>query len=339
MKDRFDSAGRWSATALLCLVFGGSTAIGAQQAPAPQLAPLTAGDLPTVVARVDGDEISRLELLAQAETMRVEAMRGGVGDPAESEQFLPMVLDALINERLVLADSKSRGVAPTESEISQQMQAVTQAYGGEEALDKALAAQGLDRQYVRQKVMQSLSFDHLMNREIKPDIEVGEDAIRSYYERNKEQMRLPVLYKVRRIIKQFPQEAGDEAKQAIRSQLDEVRQQAAGGADFAALAKEHSDDQDTREKGGELPWFALPGKGDALEQVIAGLDIGQLSEVLQAPGGLLLLKLEERQPERIRTLEEVRGEITNILAASEARRVIQGRVERLRSGAKVEILM
>ncbi len=339
MKDRKNSAGPWSAVSLLCLVVGGVAAAGAQQAPAPQLAPLEAGDLPAIVARVDGDEISRLELIAQAETMRFEAMRGGVDDPAKSEQFLPMVLDALINERLVLADSKSRGVGPTESEIGQQMEAVTQSYGGEEALDKALAAQGLDRQYVRQKVMQSLSFDHLMNREIKPGIEVGEDAIRTYYETNKEQMRLPVLYKVRRIIKQFPQEGGDEVRQSIRSQLETVRQQAVGGADFAALAKEHSDDDDTREKGGELPWFALPGKGDALERVIAGLEVGQLSEVLQAPGGLLLIRLEERQPERTRTLEEVRGEITNILAASEARRVIQGRVERLRSDANVEILM
>ncbi len=318
-------------------------AAGAQQAPeAPQTpAQPAAGraDLPAVVARIGGEEISSQELLAQAQMMRGQAVRAGVTDPGQAMQFLVMVLDALISERLVLADSQTRGIAPTDAEIEEKLQAVVAAYGGEERFEQALAAQGLDRRYVRRQVTQTLSFDQMMDREIKPGIEVGEEPIAEFYERNKERFQVPALYKVRRILKRIPREAADEAWQAARSELEALRQQVLGGADFAALAQEHSDDQGTREQGGLVPWFPLPDTKDRFATLIAELEVGQVSEVAELEVGMFLLLLEDRRPERVKTLEEARTEIVNTLTAVEARKVIQERVERLRASADVEILM
>ncbi len=325
---------------LCCLLLVAANAAGAQQAPqAPKLPPLETGELPDVVARVNGVDVTRQELLAQAETMRLQALQAGAGDPGKSEQFLSMVLDALISERLVVADARTRGTGPSEAQIEERLKAVVAAYGSEEGFDRALKSQGLDRQYVRRQVTQTLSFDQMMNNEIKPAIKIGEDAITGYYERYKDKMKVPTLYKLRRIMKQVPAGAGAEARQAARSQLEAVRQQAVGGADFATLAKEHSDDEGTREQGGELPWFPLTGRGGDFESLIAGLEVGQVSEVVETEVGMFLLRTEGLQPERIKTLEEAREEIVNVLAATEARRVIQGRVESLRGAAKVEILM
>ncbi len=325
---------------LFCLQVVAASAAGAQQEPlVPELPPLPPRELPSVVARVNGEEVSRQELLAQAETMRIQAIQAGAGDPGNSEQFLSMVLDALISERLVVDDTQTRGTGPSEAEIEERVKAVVEAYGGDEGFDKALKAQGLDRQYVRRQVTHTLSFDQMMNNEIKPTIEIGEDAIAAYYESNKDNMKVPMLYKLRRILKQVPKEAGAEAEQAARSQLEALRQQAIGGADFAALAKAHSDDEGTREQGGEIPWFPLTGKGGSFETLIAGLEVGQVSEVVETDIGMFLLRLEDRRPERLQTLEEAREQIVNVLSAAEARRVIQGRVQRLRADAKVEVLM
>ncbi len=325
----------------LTMAAGGQQAEAAPQTPAPQTP--AAVELPDVVARVNGEDITDRELLARAQTMRNRAVQAGAGAPQQSRQFLLMVLDAMINERLVYADSRSRGVAPSEADVDQRVQEVIASFQGEEGFEKALAAEGLSRELVRRRVSQELSFDHMMNTEIKPGIEIGEDAVAAYYEQNKERMKVPMLYKVRRIMKRVPGDAGDEALQAARAQLEAVRQQAVGGTDFAALAQEHSEDQGTRDQGGELPWFPLTDKGDRFETLIAGLEVGQVSEIVEAGIGpniaLFLLKAEGRQPERIKTLEEARGEIVNVLAATEARRVIQGRIQRLRTDAEIEILM
>ena len=321
---------------LLCLL---SVAVAATGQQAPQLPPLPTEGLPQVVARVHGEEISQRELIAQAQTMRLQAIGAGASDPVQSEEFLQAVLDALIAERLVYADSKSRGIEPTRAEIDERVKQVIAAYGGEEGFDRALQAQGLDRQYVQRQVTQTLSFNKMMESEIRPTIKISDEEIQGYYDRFKEQFRVPATYKLRQIRKTPPADAGDEAKAAARAQLEQVRQQAAGGGDFAALAKEHSDDERTREQGGEMPWIVLTGRGGGVDQVIAGLEVGQLSDVFESDAGLHLLRLDERRPERVKTLEEARAEIVEVLTATLARQEIQRRVERLRTAASVEILM
>ncbi len=311
---------------------------GAQQA-SPQLKPLATDNLPAVVAQVDGDPITKIELVAQAQTMRMQALQSGAGDPGESEQFLKMVLEALISERLVYADSHKRGVGPSDGEIGERVARVIAAYGGEQEFEKALSAQGLDRQYVRRQVAQTLSFDKVMDSEIKPAIEVGEDAVKGYYERYKSQMKMPLTYKLRRIVKHVAAEAGTEARQAARSRLEALRRQVLDGGDFGTLAKEHSDDEKTRDQGGEMPWIVLTGRGGNFEPVVSQLEVGEMSEVVETEIGFFLIRLEDRKAERIKSLDEARNEIVNILAAIEARQEIQRRVERLRTSAKVEILM
>ncbi len=344
MKDRLSAPRcatcRLPAAAVTLLTFLLLAPIAAEgQQARPQLPPLATDGLPEVVARVNGEPVIQRDLIAQAHTMRVQAIQSGGGDPGQSEQFLSMVLDALIGERLVYADSQTRGGGVSETEIEQRVQEVIKTYGGVEAFEKVLTAQGLDRQYVRRQVAQTMSFDKMMESEIKPAIEVGEEAISGYYERYKDQMRVPTTYKLRRIMKQVPEEAGAEARQAARSQLEELRRQVTGGADFAALAKEHSDDVKTRDQGGEMPWIVLTGRGGKFEPVVSQLEAGEMSEVVETEFGLFLVRLEDRRDERIKTLEESRNEIVNLLAAIEARQEIQRRVERLRAAATVEILM
>ena len=327
------------ATLILCQLHSPAPA-GGQQVAGPGLAPLPAAqELPDVVARVDGDPITRRELLAQAQTMRLQAVQAGGGDPGSAEGFFSLVLDALIAERLVYADSQSRGVGPTAAEIDERVQAIIAAYGGEEAFEKALTEQGLDRQYVRRQVQQTLSFDKVMQGEIVPRIQIGEEAMQSYYDRYREQMKVPAYYKLRHIMKQIPEETGAEARAAARSQLEALRQQVAGGADLAALAREHSDDARTRESGGEMPWIVLTGSEPSFETAVAALEVGELSQIVETRAGLHLMRLEEVKPARVKTFEEAGEEIRNVLGALEARQEIQRRVASLRANAKIEILM
>ena len=314
---------------------------GSQQAPAGQLPPLPAAaqQLPDVVAKVNGTAISKQELLAQAQTTRIQAIQGGAKDPAQGAEFLALVLDALINERLVFADSQARGVGATESEVEERVQAVIANYGGEEAFEKAMANQALDRQFVRRQVELTLAFDKVMQNEIVPEIEVGEEAMRSFYESNKERMRVPAYYKLRHIMKQVPANAGAEERDKASTQLAALREMLVGGSDMAQLAKVHSDDERTREEGGEMPWIVLTGRGGNFETAVAALEVGGLSGVVETPVGLHVIELMDRKPARVKTFEEAREEIRNMLGAVEARQEIQRRVADLKADAQIEILM
>jgi peptidyl-prolyl cis-trans isomerase SurA len=60
---------------------------------------------------------------------------------------------------------------------------------------------------------------------------------------------------VAHIMKMYPQNATDEQKAGARNKIDSLYLLIQGGADFATVARENSDEQRSAEKGGEMPWF------------------------------------------------------------------------------------
>jgi peptidyl-prolyl cis-trans isomerase SurA len=61
---------------------------------------------------------------------------------------------------------------------------------------------------------------------------------------------------VAHIMKMYPQNATPEQKEQARKSADSLYAAVLGGADFAELARNFSDDQRSAEKGGEMPWFS-----------------------------------------------------------------------------------
>jgi len=104
---------------------------------------------------------------------------------------------------------------------------------------------------------------------------------------------------------------------AALSRANEARAKLVAGADFAALAKEVSDDRTARENGGELGWF---GRGrmdpDFTNAAFALKSVGDLSEPIRSRFGYHLIRLEGRQPARQLSFDEVKDRIMADLRTS-----------------------
>lgn len=92
-------------------------------------------------------------------------------------------------------------------------------------------------------------------------------------------------------------EPRDEAQALAR--IIEVQQKLGAGEDFAALAKEYSDDPGSKDAGGELGWFSR-GSGliQEFEDAAFGLQAGQTSQPVKTQYGYHLIQVEERDPAR-----------------------------------------
>jgi hypothetical protein len=102
-------------------------------------------------------------------------------------------------------------------------------------------------------------------------------------------------------------ERGDEAALA---RAREARQRIDAGADFAAVARDYSDDPTTRDKGGELPFVTAKAlTPDYAKAVFALKTVGAVSEPIRAPSAYHVVRLEERRSPRPQTFEEVRDAI------------------------------
>lgn len=79
---------------------------------------------------------------------------------------------------------------------------------------------------------------------------------------------------------------------AAKAKIDTARARIAGGADFAAVAKEASEDTNTRDNGGELGWFPADAYGPDFGQKIAALQDGQVTEPFRSEAGWHIVQRE-----------------------------------------------
>jgi len=86
----------------------------------------------------------------------------------------------------------------------------------------------------------------------------------------------------------------DEAK----SRLARLRERVVSGADFAELAKVHSDDP-SNTKGGDLGWISPGDTVPEFERVMNQLRENELSQPFQSPFGWHLLQVQERRAEGV----------------------------------------
>ncbi len=96
---------------------------------------------------------------------------------------------------------------------------------------------------------------------------------------------------------------------------NEVQSQAASGESFESLARQYSDDVDTREDGGYVGEIEVTGLDDAYRESLADLNPGDVSGVIRARHGFQILKLVSRTASRKASFEEAREWVRNIIEA------------------------
>jgi peptidyl-prolyl cis-trans isomerase C len=97
--------------------------------------------------------------------------------------------------------------------------------------------------------------------------------------------------------------ATEEEAQAIVGEL-------AGGADFATIARERSQDPGSGQNGGDLGWFGEGMMVAPFEAAVVALEPGAVSAPVETQFGWHVIRLNETRPLPIPTLEEVRDEIS-----------------------------
>lgn len=125
-------------------------------------------------------------------------------------------------------------------------------------------------------------------------------------------------------------ETEDEAK-ALIAELE-------AGADFEALAKEHSTGP-SGPNGGALGWFGLGMMVPEFEQAVVALEPGAISGPVQTQFGWHVIKLNETRLAEAPTLDQMREELTNEIQETAVREAIDsltGAVEVVRNEADID---
>jgi len=119
-----------------------------------------------------------------------------------------------------------------------------------------------------------------------------------------------------------------------RSRLQRLRERIVGGADFAELAKVHSDDPSSG-KGGDLGWMSPGDTVPEFERVMNQLRDNELSQPFQSPFGWHIVQVQERRSEGL-SEERKRAVARNAIRARKAEEAYTDWLRQTRDRAFVE---
>jgi parvulin-like peptidyl-prolyl isomerase len=293
--------------------------------------------LPLVVARVNGQEISRADVLDRVAAFRAQVAQAGAPEPPRDEAFYREMVDQLIGAHLLYGEAQRLNMVPSEEQARAQLAQIRSRFPSEEEYKKQLQAQGVDEAELTTDLARSVAVGRITE-QLRSGVQVSEEEMRAFYQENLERMKRPEQLRVRHILVGIPRQATEEQKKTARAEADDVLRQVKAGGDFAALAVQHSDDPGSRAEGGLLPWMARGETVPAFDQAAGALQKGGTSEVVETPFGFHVLRLEDTRPSATVPFEEAREQIEQAIRRRKARDAVRQRVQELRAQAKVEVL-
>ncbi len=158
--------------------------------------------------------------------------------------------------------------------------------------------------------------------QVRGTITVPEAEIAAFYQQNIQQYSTPAQVRASHIL--FKLEGKDEkAVQAVAE--DVLKKVKAPNADFAALAKQYSEDDTNNMNGGDLDYFGRGRMVAEFEQAAFAMKAGEISNLVKTAFGIHIIKMVDNKPDQTRALAEVRSELDDQLkwqkAQAEAERI------------------
>ena len=158
--------------------------------------------------------------------------------------------------------------------------------------------------------------------QVRSTITVPEAEIAAFYQQNLQQYQTPAQVRASHIL--FKLEGKDE-KVVTAIAEDVLKKVKAPNADFAALAKQYSEDDTNNMNGGDLDYFGRGRMVAEFEQAAFAMKAGEISNLVKTAFGIHIIKMVDNQPDTTRALAEVHAELEDQLkwqkAQAEAERI------------------
>jgi len=190
---------------------------------------------------------------------------------------------------------------------------------------------GLGEAQFREEVAAGFRINKLLEEETTNKTAVTEAEVTEFFEENPEKVALPERVRARHILIRCKPDDTDADKAEKKAKVEELRAQLTNGADFAELARKHSEDE-SRQAGGDLGVFGRGGPmPKPLEDAAFSQPTGTVSAVVETRLGYHLVEVLAHNDEGTAPREDV----TQYLKSQKQQEVVRSFIEGLKSKAKI----
>jgi peptidyl-prolyl cis-trans isomerase D len=175
----------------------------------------------------------------------------------------------------------------------------------------------------------ALEYVELDGSKIEVGTNVDDAVLKERYEKDKAKFVTPEQRLVSHILVKVGGKGGPDDQKAALAKADAIAKEAKSGKDFAALAKEDSDDLGSKNQGGDLGWIEKGVTDEAFEGALFAMKKGEISDPVLTSEGYHVIDLRDIRAGTTRSFEEVKSELAKEYAATERERAYTDKAGRL----------
>jgi peptidyl-prolyl cis-trans isomerase SurA len=272
-----------------------------------------------VMATVDGRKIYREEVDKYYRTQTAGSAQQPSGEQSTSLRL--SILRQMIDNEILMHRAEKLGLLATDDEVDRRITELKAPYTNEE-FDARLKERQITLDDFKREIRRSLTVDKVLNKEITSKISISDQDISDYYKAHTAEFNFvePQYHLARILVSPIPNpqapnnkaQNDTEARQKIQTILNRLD----SGDDFATLAANFSEDNETAGNGGDLgfiPESSLKNTDPITREAVSKLEAGKHTPILpwENPAtkqliGYQIVKLVSKEPAGQRTLTDPR---------------------------------
>ena len=298
-----------------------------------------------VLVNVNGDILTKTDFeRRQVEVLRSRPELGNAiaGSPELMQaltEVTPQLILAAVDELLLIQRGRELGMALGDEQFEGIVTNIRTSNNltDQAQFEAALAQEGLSMDTLRNTLERQMLATEAERTDVIDKIVVTEAEAQAYYAEHSEDFTTPAAVTLREIFIEVPVTArGINVAQddAAREEAEAIRGRLLAGEPFPRLAAELSD-APSRANGGLIGPIGVGELAQPLQDHLAGMTVGGLTDVIRTPTGYQILRLETRTQTQIRSFEEARGDIGTEVGSAKMAGERLKYLERLRGQATI----
>jgi peptidyl-prolyl cis-trans isomerase C len=176
-----------------------------------------------------------------------------------------------------------------------------------------------------------------LQKEVVDKVTVSEEKAKAYYQDHQDDFRTPEMVRARHILIRTEAAADEKEKKQLKEKAEGILKKLKEGQDFAKTASEVSEDPGSKDKGGDLDFFARGTMIPAFEEAAFSLKPGEMSGIVETEFGYHIIKVEEKKEAFLEPYEKIKDRVKEKALQDLKKSAVTEFVEKALKEAKVEV--
>ena len=259
-------------------------------------------------------------------TLGKGAAQLAAAEAAVIKEYVSNSARQVADRKLLSALTAEAKISLSPEEMAKLLAAQYERAGGEAQFIERIKANDADPEFIKTMFVENDTINRFLEKNVFASISIADEEIRNVYGQDK-------TATVRHILLLTQEKPASEIP-AIRKKMEGLLARARAGEDFAALAKEFTEDPGSKENGGLYENFPRGAMVKPFDEAAFTVPVGQISDIVETEYGFHILKIEGRAKET-EPYETAKDRIADSLKQAKRGEVFESYMAGVRKKAKL----